>query len=89
MVSHRAHQRSMYADYMRLQNPYWGTPTETHDKVKEYYASSVMKPQPVSGAFEGAQALRELGYRLIIVTARHEEERVLSERWVDQYFPSE
>ena len=30
-----------------------------------------MKPTPVPGALEGVKALRHLGYKLVIVTARH------------------
>lgn len=46
-----------------------------------------MSPKPVPGALEGVQALREMGYRLAIVTARHTEEQVLTQKWIDQYYP--
>jgi len=46
-----------------------------------------MKPLPVPGALEGVQALRNMGYRLAIVTARHTEEKERTEAWLDHYFP--
>lgn len=74
------------ANYMH-QNPYWGTPRETHDKVKIYYDTSIMSPKPVPGALEGVKALKEMGYKLVIITARHTEEQPLTQKWLDQYFP--
>ena len=73
-------------EYMR-QNPYWGTPVETHDKVKIYYATSIMTPKPVPGALEGVKALKEMGYKLVIVTARHKEEQELTNEWLQQNYP--
>lgn len=43
---------------------------------------------PVPGAREGIQALRDMGYRLIIVTARLRTAHQDSWEWVDRHFPS-
>jgi hypothetical protein len=71
-----------------LQNPFWGTFLTTHEKVREFYASGQMsQAQPVPGAREGVEALRALGYRLIIVTARAKHEHAESWAWVERWFP--
>ncbi len=56
-------------------------------KVKDFYTNNLMKPIPVPGAVEGVKALKELGYKLFIVTARHTTEVERTQRWLDQYFP--
>ncbi|KIM85455.1 hypothetical protein PILCRDRAFT_817479 [Piloderma croceum F 1598] len=43
--------------------------------------------QPVPGAREGVQALRDMGYRLVIVTARQKTTHKDSWEWVDHHFP--
>ncbi|KAI5123754.1 hypothetical protein M0805_000345 [Coniferiporia weirii] len=73
--------------YHYWKNPYWGSPSDTLVKVKMYYATSIMTPKPVQGALEGAQALKNLGFKLVIVTARHGAEYELTRKWLDQYFP--
>ncbi|KAH8120464.1 hypothetical protein DFH11DRAFT_1560172 [Phellopilus nigrolimitatus] len=73
--------------YHYWKNPDWGTPTEVHNKVKIYYATSIMTPKPVLGALEGVQALRDMGFKLVIITARHAEEQKLTQKWLDQYYP--
>ena len=45
--------------------------------------------QPVPGAKEGLQALKDMGYKLVIVTARSEDLADESWKWVDQQFPGE
>ena len=49
----------------------------------------MMDPKPVPGALEGLIALRTLGYKLCIVTARHEKEQTETDRWLNKYFASE
>ena len=62
----------------------------TFDKVKEFYMTDLIyQAKPVPGAKEGVQTLRELGYRLVIVTARAEDHADESWKWVDQHFPGE
>ncbi|KIK07409.1 hypothetical protein K443DRAFT_129090 [Laccaria amethystina LaAM-08-1] len=74
--------------YYYWKNPFWGTPQVTFDKVKEFYMTDrIYQAKPVPGAKEGVQTLRELGYRLIIVTARAEDHADESWKWVDQHFP--
>lgn len=43
--------------------------------------------QPIEGAQEGTAALRRLGYRLIIITARNEHVRDASWEWAQRHFP--
>ncbi|OJA07628.1 hypothetical protein AZE42_01122 [Rhizopogon vesiculosus] len=69
-------------------NPSWGTPSTTRAKIWEFYISGQMsKARPVPGAREGVEALRALGYRLIIVTARSKEGQAGSWAWVERWFP--
>lgn len=76
-----------YTDYHWWKNPHWGTPQETVHKVKRLYASGrVYQTTPVPGALEGAQKLREMGYTLVIVTAREKEEMEHTERWLERHF---
>ena len=72
---------------MRSQNPYWGTPHETVIKVKEFYAKGIYETAPVAGASECLQELYELGYRLVVVTARHTTEYERTKDWLDRLFP--
>ena len=72
-----------------MQNPYWGSPLLTTEKVKKYYATSVMSPLPVLGSLEGVKELKQIGFKLIIVTARHESERPATQKWLEQHFGGE
>ncbi|KAG7098922.1 hypothetical protein E1B28_000818 [Marasmius oreades] len=68
-------------------NPYWGNLQETFSKVKDFYATQrIYDAQPVAGAREGVQALRDMGFRLIIVTARSRDVQEDSWKWVDKWF---
>lgn len=72
----------------KQQNPYWGTLEETFRKVGEYYkAGRIHQTDPVEGAREGIQALKDMGFRLIIVTARLEDAADESWEWVTKHFP--
>ncbi|KAJ7071451.1 hypothetical protein C8F01DRAFT_1110575 [Mycena amicta] len=69
-------------------NPYWGTPTQTFEKVKQFYnTDAIFQARPVPGAREGVQALKDMGYKLVIVTARDAAIADASEQWVEKYFP--
>ena len=46
-----------------------------------------MTPKPVPGALEGISALKRMGYKLAIVTARHTEEQELTQKWLDKHYP--
>ncbi|KAF8559366.1 hypothetical protein OG21DRAFT_1453730 [Imleria badia] len=74
--------------YYYWKNPCWGTPAQTHKKVKDFYATNWMSLiQPIEGAQEGTAALRRLGYRLVIITARNEHVRDASWEWTQRHFP--
>ncbi|KAG9314615.1 hypothetical protein JVU11DRAFT_5419 [Chiua virens] len=75
--------------YYYWKNPGWGPPGQTHKKVREFYETNwVPSILPVDGAQEGVAALRRLGYRLVIITARNEYVRDASWEWVQRHFPS-
>lgn len=60
----------------------------TRTKVKEFYLSDqISQAKPLPGAREGVEALRALGYRLIIVTARNKDMHADSWAWVERWFP--
>lgn len=63
---------------------------ETMEKVKEFYESSDFTDgYIVDGAVEGVWALRKLGFRLVIVTARSTTMAQQTESWVRANFPGE
>ncbi|KIK71372.1 hypothetical protein GYMLUDRAFT_33525 [Collybiopsis luxurians FD-317 M1] len=69
-------------------NPYWGSLQETYKKVRNFYATTQLYDAiPVPGAREGVQALHDMGFKLIIVTARSQEVKEETCKWVDRWFP--
>lgn len=42
---------------------------------------------PIPGAREGIQTLKDMGFRLVIVTARQEDKADESWNWVTKHFP--
>ena len=72
------------------QNPGWGTIATTAEKVKEFYdTDDLQHAVPVPGSLDALNRLREMGYNLIIVTARsflpaRELESTII--WVDKHF---
>ncbi|KAF4572587.1 hypothetical protein EYR36_007095 [Pleurotus pulmonarius] len=74
--------------YYYWKNPFWGTPAETYEKVKKFYATDrIYQAPPVPGAREGVQSLKDMGFRLVIVTARTQDVAEPSWKWVDKHFP--
>ncbi|KAJ7225935.1 hypothetical protein GGX14DRAFT_349237 [Mycena pura] len=79
---------SSFYYYYYWKNPFWGNPQETFVKVKEFYSTDIIfHAPPVPGAREGAQALKDLGYKLVIVTARTANIADATWEWVEKYFP--
>ncbi|KAI0728549.1 hypothetical protein C8Q72DRAFT_779596 [Fomitopsis betulina] len=73
--------------YYYWRNPYWGTPDDTFRKVDEFYATPrLYEAPPIEGALAGVKALKELGYRLVLVTARQVRELPRTKEWVDKYY---
>ncbi|KAJ7462802.1 hypothetical protein B0H11DRAFT_2054418 [Mycena galericulata] len=76
--------------YYYWKNPFWGTPQETFEKVKEFYSTdAIFQATPVPGAREGIQSLKDMGYNLVIVTARTPEVADATWEWVEKYYPVE
>jgi len=74
--------------YYYWKNPYWGTLAETFAKAKAFYSSSrIHTANTVPGAREGVQALRDAGFRLIIISARYRSLQGETWKWVDRNFP--
>ncbi|KAJ7275465.1 hypothetical protein B0H12DRAFT_1006202, partial [Mycena haematopus] len=79
---------STFYYYYYWKNPFWGTLQETIEKVSEFYRTdSIFHATPVPGAREGVQSLKDMGYKLVIVTARTAEVADASWEWVEKYFP--
>ena len=57
--------------------------------MTEFYKTDLMNPVPVPGALEGLRKLQEMGYQLVLVTARHVTEEDNTKLWLDHYYPSE
>ncbi|KIY65888.1 hypothetical protein CYLTODRAFT_50057 [Cylindrobasidium torrendii FP15055 ss-10] len=75
--------------YYYWKNPFWGSPKETFEKVAAFYQTSrLFEAKPVAGALEGVQALKELGYRIVIVTARSPDYHTHSWDWLNKHFPN-
>ncbi|KAK7468584.1 hypothetical protein VKT23_003088 [Stygiomarasmius scandens] len=74
--------------YYYWKNPYWGGLQETFDKVREFYETKqIFEATPVPGAREGVNTLRDMGFRLVIVTARSTDVKEESWKWVQKWFP--
>lgn len=72
---------------MYQQNPGWGTPEDTFRKVEEFYQTDRLdKAPPIEGALDGILRLRELGFRLVVVTARQRRELERSMRWLETHY---
>ncbi|THH29738.1 hypothetical protein EUX98_g4458 [Antrodiella citrinella] len=75
--------------YHYWQNPFWGTPDETFEKVEEFWKTNWIDiVPPVEGAVEGVKKLKDLGYRLVIVTARQRREMERAQKWINAHFPA-
>ncbi|KAL4068306.1 hypothetical protein V8B97DRAFT_1918793 [Scleroderma yunnanense] len=73
--------------YYYWKSPFWGTPEVTHSKVREFYKTNwIEHVRPVPGAKEGVETLRQLGYRLVIVTARNKNVEHASWEWAKRHF---
>jgi hypothetical protein len=46
------------------------------------YPEDYMKKQPIKGSIEGLRRLRRLGYKIMLFTARKEEDRSWTEGWL-------
>ncbi|KAK0456416.1 hypothetical protein EV421DRAFT_1752347 [Armillaria borealis] len=74
--------------YYYWKNPFWGTPKQTFHKVKAFYETpKIFEAEPVPGAREGTLSLKEMGFKLIIVTARAPDTADQSWIWVNKHFP--
>ncbi|TXT15585.1 hypothetical protein VHUM_00088 [Vanrija humicola] len=74
--------------YLYWHNRGWGGKEETVDMVGQLYRAGLMeRPTPIPGAKEGLQALKDLGYTLIIITARSEVQREGTEQWIAEHLP--
>lgn len=75
--------------YHYWKNVGWGTPQETFEKVTKYYNNEnggLELTSPVEGAKEGLKILKDLGFELVIVTARNENQRTMTKKWLDHHF---
>lgn len=55
--------------------------------MDEFYATPrLYEAPPIEGALAGVKALKELGYRLVLVTARQVRELPRTKEWVDKYY---
>jgi len=74
--------------YYYWKNPYWGSPDETFRKVEDIYATTRLdEALPVGGAREGLQKLIDMGFQIVVVTARHQREMERSMQWLQKHFP--
>jgi len=73
--------------YYYWRNPYWGTPEETFRKVDEFYTTPMLyEAPPIPNAREGAQKVKDMGFRLVVVTARQIRELPRTEEWLEKHF---
>ncbi|WWC61656.1 uncharacterized protein I303_104240 [Kwoniella dejecticola CBS 10117] len=77
-----------FKNYLYWMNRGWGTPEETVDMVAQLYQGGLyMRAPPVPGAKEALHRLKDLGYNLVIITARSENQRAGTEDWIAEYLP--
>ena len=56
--------------------------------MREYYKTTrIDNAFPVPDALDGVKRLKEMGFKLVVVTARTIQERERSLFWVDRHFP--
>ncbi|KZT06302.1 uncharacterized protein LAESUDRAFT_726129 [Laetiporus sulphureus 93-53] len=73
--------------YYYWRNPYWGSPDETFRKVEEFYQTPrLYEAPPIEGAHEGLQALKDMGFNLVVVTARQVRELERTENWIATHY---
>ncbi len=57
-------------------------------KVEEFWLTDYLdRTPPVEGAYEGLITLKNMGYRLVLVTARQQRELERSLQWLEKHFP--
>ncbi|WVQ99221.1 hypothetical protein IAU59_006353 [Kwoniella sp. CBS 9459] len=77
-----------FKNYLYWMNRGWGTPEETVGMVAKLYQGGLyMRAPPVPGAKEALHRLKEIGYNLVIITARSESQREGTEDWIAKYLP--
>lgn len=56
--------------------------------MEEFYTTDRLdKAKPVPGALEAVQKLKEMGFRLVIITARQRRELDRSVWWIEKHYP--
>lgn len=56
--------------------------------MEEFYGTNRLdEAPPVEGALKGLQALKLMGFRLIVVTARQKRELDRSMKWLEKHYP--
>ncbi|KAI9639630.1 HAD-like domain-containing protein [Dioszegia hungarica] len=77
-----------FKHYLYWNNRGWGDAKQTAKMVVELCNAGLYgRSAPVPGAREGLQKLKDMGYRLIIITARGESSREVSEDWIAEHMP--
>jgi hypothetical protein len=77
-----------FHSYYYWKNPGFGTPTETMKKIEEFLLSEhVNDLAPIEGAQRGTKALKDAGYRLVVITARMHQIADNSIQWLEKNFP--
>ncbi|WVO16370.1 hypothetical protein L204_104045 [Cryptococcus depauperatus] len=77
-----------FQSYLYWMNRGWGTPEETMNMVLKLYQNGLYeRAPPVVGAKESLQRLKDMGYSLIIITARSESQREGTEDWLAEFMP--
>ncbi|KAJ3890663.1 hypothetical protein GG344DRAFT_66090 [Lentinula edodes] len=79
------------AEVARWHNEQYGTNMTLNDfYFRDFYASmQLYNAAPVTGAREGVKALHDMGFKLIVVTARSSDVKEESWDWINQWFPGE
>ena len=77
-----------FRHYLYWQNRGWGTPVETAEKIRNMYRKGLLaKAEPIKGAREGLQALKDLGFRLVLITARGPDTEPGTHVWLKENMP--
>ncbi|GMK58224.1 hypothetical protein CspeluHIS016_0502560 [Cutaneotrichosporon spelunceum] len=77
-----------FEHYLYWHNRGWGTQEETVDMVGKLYRAGLMdRPKLLPGAREALTKLKDMGYSLIVITARSEVQREGTESWLEDNLP--
>jgi len=77
-----------FHSYYYWKNPGWGNRDEAMQKVNKFLLSPAVKTiPPIEGAKRATKRLKEVGFKLVVITARMHDIADESVEWLEEHFP--